>query len=66
MEDLLYWETIEHDTGSRLTTERAEVPGGWLVRTYDNGRDGYPYHPSICFVPDPEHTWGSGGSTDGR
>ena len=33
---------------------RAEVPGGWLVYSWD----GAAGSPTITFVPDPEHIWG--------
>lgn len=35
---MLTWETIEDDMSRGLFTERAEAPGGWLVRTMDSRR----------------------------
>ena len=52
-------------------TERARIPGGWLVRTYsatmssvkDTGYEGVGVGHGVgvglglAFVPDPEHAW---------
>jgi hypothetical protein len=57
--------------GRWLLTERAKVPGGWLVRTHISrvlasahpvdqpwvGGIGVGAGISITYVPDPEHTW---------
>jgi len=56
----LTWERIE------METERAEICGGWLVRTFSeathflaDGRvqSGYDWHVALTFVPDPSHKW---------
>ena len=54
------WEDIEP---GRL--ERAKVPGGWLVRAFEdvshetnNGlQSGWDWRVAICFVPDPAYIW---------
>ena len=47
-------------------TERAMVPGGWLVKVSEdvthlteyNGMDsGWDWRIAIAFVPDPQHAW---------
>lgn len=60
------WEEIDL-VGSRAygpysVTERARVPGGWLVRatTFDrpNGQImPVPTSASVAFVPDPDKKW---------
>lgn len=58
------WERVEQDSAGYL--ERAEVPGGWLVRETNDvlGDDpnggmasGWSWTSSITFVPDPNHEW---------
>ena len=59
---VLRWETLNterEDHGvldSRYITERAKVPGGWLVisQFYVGGAHG------LTFLPDPEHRWNGG------
>lgn len=52
----LGWEEIDDRDDS--STERARVPGGWLVRTCSwDWQDGEVLHMGATFVPDPEHTW---------
>jgi hypothetical protein len=74
----LRWEQLENEqiepSQEMITinrTERARVPGGWLVRTYsatmstvkDTGFEGAGVGHGvgvglgITFVPDPEHAW---------
>ena len=74
----LRWEQLENEqiepSKDMITinrTERARVPGGWLVRTYsatmssvkDTGFEGVGVGHGvgvglgITFVPDPEHAW---------
>jgi len=55
----LTWERLE----SVPTTERAKVPGGWLVRFYYHEYDGFSEERTVygyggmTFYPDPEHQW---------
>ena len=52
-----FWETVE--AYGDYITDRAKVPGGWLVcmtHSYGDARAGAPL-PNITFVPDPMHTW---------
>jgi hypothetical protein len=59
---VLVWETLstkrEEDglLNSAYMTERAKVPGGWLVISQFNigGAHG------MAFLPDPNHTWDGG------
>lgn len=48
----LKWVNVKHDPSGVTTgsTDRARVPGGWLVRIYEEGY-------GVAFVPDPEHKW---------
>jgi hypothetical protein len=68
MEDkkIIEWETIEQawDHGGALITQRAHVPGGWLVRTIStfitwvsedlDGHENTHTAISICFMPYPK------------
>lgn len=45
---------------------RLKVPGGWIFKViedvihFDENRGwqtGQDFRPTICFVPDPTHTW---------
>lgn len=40
-------------------TERAKVPGGWLIRTDYANESGVQniLGMGLCFLPDPEHRW---------
>jgi hypothetical protein len=59
---LLKWQTLNterEDSGildSRYLTERAKVPGGWLVisQFHVGGAHG------MAFLPDPKHEWDGG------
>ena len=59
---VLTWETLatrrEEDgiLDSKYMTERAKVPGGWLVvsQFHIGGAHG------LTFVPDPKHEWDGG------
>jgi hypothetical protein len=59
---VLSWETLnatreEHGIlDSKYLTERAKVPGGWLVisQFYVGGAHG------LVFLPDPNHEWDGG------
>jgi hypothetical protein len=59
---VLKWETLrtvrEEDglMNSKYMTERAKVPGGWLVLSqfHIGGAHG------LTFVPDPRHEWDGG------
>ena len=59
---VLKWETLktvrEEDglLNSKYMTERAKVPGGWLVvsQFHIGGAHG------LAFVPDPKHEWDGG------
>lgn len=42
------WESLR--SGS-IPTQRAKLPGGWLIAVGDSGRR------SIAFYPDPDHAW---------
>lgn len=45
--------------------QRAKVPGGWLVKAYEDvmhnheqgNQNGLDWRVSMTFVPDPEHSW---------
>ena len=55
----LNWEEIDRDDGgddqSKLVTERAAVPGGWLVRSYVESYNGRPMPGvGLTFVPDED------------
>jgi hypothetical protein len=66
----LQWEEVAQP-GYAGNIQRAMIPGGWLVREVQDQiaippgvtdspsvRDyGYQWQTSLCFVPDPEHTW---------
>ena len=62
VEPLLKWETLNtkrEDDGvldSKYLTERAKVPGGWLVisQFHIGGAHG------MVFLPDPKHEWDGG------
>ena len=57
----LNWEIIDD------YHQRAKVPGGWLVKAYedvvhtdgvDGGMEsGFDLRIAMCFVPDPAHLW---------
>ena len=55
----LKWEVLKEEGHADWTkrTERAKIPGGWLVRSdiYEGG--------GMAFVPDPDHKW-DGNSVD--
>ena len=59
---VLIWKTLETTReqqgvlSSEYLTERAKVPGGWLVisQFYIGGAHG------LAFVPDPNHEWDGG------
>lgn len=63
--NLLTWQDIDP------YHKRAAVPGGWLVKTYEDvmtprdtycgmrGERGYEWRVSMCFVPDEGHYWKS-------
>ena len=59
---VLKWESLtteRHEKGmfdSKYLTERAKVPGGWLVisQFLIGGAHG------LVFLPDPKHTWDGG------
>lgn len=50
---------------SKRVTERAKVPGGWLVLVItewygarENDSDKYTATENVIYVPDPNYTWG--------
>lgn len=60
------WEKVEQDQAGYLY--RTKVPGGWLVKdvqdvlTTDEQaglrmHQDYEWRSSLCFVPDPNHSW---------
>ena len=54
-------ERLEKDNCAAFVTERAPVPGGWLVRMTAENSEGELFFlsgMSITFVPDPDHVWG--------
>ena len=55
----LKWEKVPEQGRSSVysQTERAKIPGGWLVRTSLGEGSG------VTFVPDPDHKW-DGNSLD--
>lgn len=63
----LKFETIGH------SLQRAKVPGGWLVRQYEDVMhntesrgmvNGHDWRVALTFIPDPEHLWLKDESTD--
>lgn len=48
------WETII-PLKNYNSTERLQVPGGWLVCRIDGGKS--PAGMTMCFVADPNHEW---------
>lgn len=48
------WQKIK-DGDELWTTERAAVPGGWLVRFWSLDR--HHQASGMVFVPDARHTW---------
>lgn len=46
---VLKWENVGVHNGE---LERVAVPGGWLVRTSNDG-----INLSMCFYPDPQYLW---------
>jgi hypothetical protein len=73
----LSWQRIENISqptpgqpgmGNWIVTERAQIPAGWLVRTYAAHREvdqpsggpadvEFAYNVSITFVPGPTSDW---------
>jgi len=59
---VLKWETLntqrEEDgiLHSKYLTERAKVPGGWLVLSQFHVGTAH----GVVFLPDPNHTWDGG------
>jgi len=59
---VLRWETLDttrQETGilnTKYLTERAKVPGGWLVISQPHV--GAPH--GLVFLPDPKHDWDGG------
>lgn len=61
------WEEIPQDGTDMDNLFRTKVPGGWLVKaqsrviTYrgeeNSAAKDWEIRSSVCFVPDPEHTW---------
>ena len=55
----MIWEQVDHET------KRARVPGGWLVKSYENIWEevrgdfshGWNWRFAMCFVPDPNREW---------
>lgn len=64
---MLIWEIIEEGrdaNGMGRVTDRASVPGGWLVRTWfqslatsSTGQVALTSAMTMVFMPDLEHTW---------
>lgn len=61
----LFWEQLS-EPGRAGKLERTRVPGGWLVREYQEVThhfpsrgivEGYDWRVALAFVPDPEHVW---------
>lgn len=59
----MYWEVIDplnqdDDGRPSVVTERAEVPGGWLVRIIHHDWKGDVFQVGgLTFVPDPNQEW---------
>ena len=59
---VLRWETLntareeEGFLNSKYLTERAKVPGGWLVISQFNVGTAH----GLVFLPDPDHKWDGG------
>ncbi len=53
------WEQLKDETDGqkRDYTQRAKIPGGWLVKSK------YIHGVGLTFVPDPNHQW-DGNSLD--
>lgn len=54
------WEIIEqtmYNAPDYVHTERAKVPGGWLVRTRMALHSNQDLGLAMVFVPDPNHEW---------
>lgn len=53
------WEHLEDETTPHITTHRAKVFGGWLVRTDEFFRDDLfgCQSEALVFVPDPKYLW---------
>jgi hypothetical protein len=66
---VLRWEAVvsagnAHGADDLTTYWRAAVPGGWVLRSvsFDDPCDSGPESvlaPTLVFIPDPEHAWGS-------
>ena len=48
------WEVVKA-VGSNIKSDRHEVLGGWIVRTFKS--DEYGSAEERCFVSDPNHKW---------
>ena len=48
------WEVLKV-VGNNIKTDRCEVPGGWIVRTFKSNEYGNTVEQS--FVSDPNHRW---------
>jgi hypothetical protein len=48
------WEVVKA-IGNNIKSDRQEVPGGWIVRTFKS--DEYGCTEKQAFVSDPKHKW---------
>ena len=53
----LSWERVvavdEFGAEVNISTVRAKLPGGWLIKVSDIGEQ----HFNVTFIPDPNHEW---------
>lgn len=54
-EGKIMWKMVFCETGVSWT-DKMEVPGGWIVRTYMRNVSAV----AMVFVPDPDHLWNPG------
>ena len=56
---MLEFEDVKFDYGKGIgdmdEVKRAKLPGGWLIYTYKFDKEGDSQ--SVCFYPDPNHSW---------
>jgi hypothetical protein len=60
----LKWEQIKTNDQTAITTERAKILGGWLIRCYNaehaeawGHEHGLGIGMCMSYVPDLNHTW---------
>jgi hypothetical protein len=60
----IIWEPVKTNDETPITTERAKVLGGWLVRCYNaehadawGHEHGLGIGMAMVYLPDPTHSW---------